>query len=873
MFNFLEKTSDYTLLTPNSRLSRYLRRECAEQFMESDSDAIVMPSIMPVQSWLQNVYRDHSYRFEASALFLSVHQERLIWQTMIANTEQGAALLQTEPTAKLVQQAYRMLIDWRVPLSALNEHDNVDTKALGEWIIGFEDYCAQNHVISSAKIITLLTDNIQHLSAIPSTPLILYAFDEISPALAHFFERLGEQQATIEHYKPNNAAVSQHSLEYRDIKEEVFAMAHWAKQAYQACPKQKILCVVPNLTHIRPLIIKTFANVFSPGDFFSFNHAQTIYNISGGYQLAQAPVIYLALKILQLNSHSITIDSLTLLLTTPFISGFLAEDSERAQFDFIQRERNFPVLTGSSIIEAINVFTKIPLLQKQFTAFIEGIDALPKTQTLSFWQNKIYQLLTLIGWPGERSLNSEEHQQVKRFYNLIQELPTLDLNNRSFSYGEAVTLLRELARNTLFEIESFDGPVQVLGLLEAAGISNDKLWLMHLDDETWPARPNPNPFIAFPLQSQYRMPHCNAARELDFAKRFMTSLRMSNAECYYSYHRHEDDKLLSKSPLLNDPTIIRIDPINLDRSQPILPIQIIKEGIQLIYDDKGPALEETVAKGGTGLFKSQAACPFQAFARYRLRAKPLPTPEIGLTYAERGILLHHCLDKLWKALGSQTVLLQLAYEKLSVLVKRVVEETIEALFSHRLQPVFKSLELTRLQILLLAWLALEKNRPPFEIVAHEQSRQIQIGQLNVNIKLDRLDMLANGQKLIIDYKSGLPSLADWFGERPKEPQLPLYCLSEPDIDAVTFAQVRIDKPTFKGVSADELQIKGILTLEKARRYDAPETWKTLINHWVSILDAIGHDYSIGNACVDPVAYNTCEQCEMQSLCRINERKE
>ena len=34
----------------------------------------------------------------------------------------------------------------------------------------------------------------------------------------------------------------------------------------------------------------------------------------------------------------------------------------------------------------------------------------------------------------------------------------------------------------------------------------------------------------------------------------------------------------------------------------------------------------------------------------------------------------------------------------------------------------------------------------------------------------------NGYYTIIDYKSGKPNINDWFGDRPKQPQLPLYCI-------------------------------------------------------------------------------------------------
>ena len=557
-------------------------------------------------------------------------------------------------------------------------------------------------------------------------------------------------------------------------------------------------------------------------------------------------------------------ETLTTLLTSPFINGYANEADARACLDLQLRKLDEPRLTWNVILKQAENTT--PALFEPLDNFLTELKALPKTQTLTYWSKKLYQLLCQIGWPGERNLNSTEHQQMKRFIALLQELPSLTIDKTDFSLHEAIVLLNDLTRSTLFEIESHDGPVQILGVLEAAGTCNDQLWFMNLDDETWPQRPQANAFIPFKLQVDHKMPHCNAERELNFAKRLLQSLQQSNKTCYFSYHQYEQDKHFNKSPLLADVAETKITAL-----APVNTITRIDNAISLSRDDTGPALTDAIAKGGTGIFKSQAACPFQAFARYRLHAQSLPCPESGLDHLDRGILLHSCLDKLWQQLKTQQTLINTSVEKLDQILTLIIEQAIQESLSKELQPVFKNLETHRLKRLLLNWLALEKQRPAFQVVAHEQWRQIKIGRINVNVQIDRLDKLADGEKLVIDYKSGKPSVGDWFGTRPKEPQLPLYCLTENDITSVAFAQVRIDDLAFKGISADSTDIKGITTLDKVTRHETPESWQQLIAEWQMVLDKLADDFLAGDALVDPVAYNTCDHCELHSLCRINER--
>ena len=101
--------------------------------------------------------------------------------------------------------------------------------------------------------------------------------------------------------------------------------------------------------------------------------------------------------------------------------------------------------------------------------------------------------------------------------------------------------------------------------------------------------------------------------------------------------------------------------------------------------------------------------------------------------------------------------------------------------------------------------------------------------------------------MILDYKTGLVSKKSWDGDRPDEPQLPIYAITaNPTPTKVAFAQVR----------------RGACELVSA---PVPvEDWRTVITGLVDELRA-------GVATVEPKDNGKpCAYCHLHTLCRIAE---
>jgi RecB family exonuclease len=263
-------------------------------------------------------------------------------------------------------------------------------------------------------------------------------------------------------------------------------------------------------------------------------------------------------------------------------------------------------------------------------------------------------------------------------------------------------------------------------------------------------------------------------------------------------------------------------------------------------------------RGGTRVLADQAACPFRAFARWRLGAEALEAPPEGPDAMARGMLLHDFMKRLWDRVRDRKSLNQ----DLAPFIDAAAREAVKGA---GLDGRFAELERARLAKLAADWLELESKREEFEVVALEEKRDITVSKLTFSGRIDRMDRLADGSHLLIDYKTSKRlSPQMWMDARPDEPQLPLYALgAKEDIGAVAFARVRAGDMRFMGFSRKKDQVPGV-----KQALD----WKSLLSQWKASLETLAQGFAAGDARVDPKrGLDTCANCDLQPLCRVHER--
>ena len=130
--------------------------------------------------------------------------------------------------------------------------------------------------------------------------------------------------------------------------------------------------------------------------------------------------------------------------------------------------------------------------------------------------------------------------------------------------------------------------------------------------------------------------------------------------------------------------------------------------------------------------------------------------------------------------------------------------------------------------------------------------------------MDRLDIVEN-ETLVIDYKTGSVKSDVWLGDRPEDPQLPLYILaSNPQPQGCAFASLKGNEQKFIGISNNHI-IKGI---------KVADNWDLQLQDWQQSIDNLAQEFIQGKALLH--SYNTAQfnfQAELIPLNRWHEQQD
>lgn len=872
-----------TIVTGNRRLARSLRQIFSQKKYAAGHKAWPVPDILPWDAWLQRLWQEGivSSQLAVTQQLLTPQQEHFIWQEILIAQSSEVSLQAVHEMVTRIMDAWQTWHAWAKPREAADFDHNVDTRLFGQLAGLFEAKCQEKGWFSVATLPNILMECIRvgDLCQSHELPheLILTGFDEWTPQQLSFLEVLEQAGCSLQWLQLSGQSSQIGKLACADSCDEIRQAAHWIRQRLQKNPAAKIALVVPELVAQREMICRTLDEVLIPLAQQPGKHELARpYNLSLGKPLDRYPLISLALDVLDLSKTVCELPHISRVLRSSFIAGGDQEINARALLDARLRE------TGEWYLDLQKLLTNAarggqvyscPLLAAALSDFIKQLEVVNAPATPREWGQRFNRWLKAMGWPGERSLSSEEYQVVQAWQAMLREFSALDWVAQSIELEEALQQLKYLVSDTIFQPESIDAPIQVLGLFETNGLQFDHLWMTGLHDGVLPAASRPNPFLPLTWQREVDAPHSSAQRELRVATTLLQRITTSAYEVIISYPRRDGDAMLEPSPLIEAFPMLN-EKLSIVAAQPSWRDSVYRSRQWVTLSaDVAPAFTGTVAPGGSNLFKLQAACPFKAFAELRLGAKPLGRIQIGLNTLVRGILLHQVMEMIWTTLDSSSALAALSPDELSELVADKVSNAIQKVapnYPHTFGKRLQVLESKRLHKLILAWLEMEKQRPPFHISDREQETTLTLSGLHINLRIDRVDLLAEGEVLLIDYKTGEVKTSAWFGDRPDEPQLPLYSLAfADDLIGIAFAQIRAGEIAFKGVAGEEDIIPGVKYFEKLKYTQEIESWTEIRSSWRTTMERLAQDFIAGKADVNPKQYpQTCNYCALKPLCRI-----
>lgn len=864
------------VLTPNRRLAAFLRQQLA-LYQQKTQETVVwtQPNILPITAWLEKCWENSLLNGSSETItLLNPSQEQALWEQIVEQSEFGAQLLRPTATARMALQAWQLLQQWQIDPNQSIFQTTENSQIWQSWAKQFHQTCLANHWLDISSLPLWLGKQFQaNYLPIPQQ-IITTGFDELNPSYQQLFSILQDRGARVSEFTPPKLQTQIKKIKLANPEQELETMARWAAQLYQQ-GRPSIGCVIPNLTEIRQEVLAIFTQAFTPQAQFPENYATPLpFNISAGTKLKDYALINTAVKILYLTSE-VKLTEISALLRSPYFGKAIEEQILRAQLNNYLKNYGEPILNLKMVYLAAKKLQVLDLaknLEKYFR-----LNSATDKRSPQQWAQYFNQQLQSFGWPGDRTLDSTEHQLLNSWRQLIQQFAQLTLVAPVLSHSQALHHLTILAAQQEFQPKSAQVPVQILGILEAGGLHFDHLWIAGLHHQAWPTTSNPNPFIPLELQRNQQLPHSSSNRELIYCRTVTQRLFNSAEQIIVSYPQQIADLKMQVSPLLEN-NILEIIPDNLllDRNLTYTQQLFKSAKLEFLTDNYATPLNTAeILRGGSAIFKNQAACPFRAFASFRLGAKAVDTPQPGLSPQERGSLLHQALATVWNKLENQQNLLQLENLELTNLIEAALN-TVFASYIQKRPMTFKQrfiqLEKYRLTKLILDWLEIEKKRAPFYIYSTEQTKQTEFAGLKFTLQADRIDQLVDNKQLIIDYKTGMPAISDWLDERPNDPQLPLYCLTHSaEIAGLLFAQIRSNKKTFIGLTFDEnanIPGRNTYVVGKTKNKDIPLSWSELVAQWRTVLTQLAQQYSAGYAEVDPKdGLKTCQTCDLQALCR------
>lgn len=857
------------LLTPNRRLSNFLNDKANELKIREKQTAWPSVKTLPFIDWLQQLWLANT---PEQLTLLSNAQMEFLWRDIISKDSDTPELLNLEATVKQAIDAMRRLVLWQIPIKTTDFFAEPDWRQFYLWHQAYVNYCSSHQLTDSVHLpLRLLTSIETIVQKSLLKKIIISGFDEIPPLWQRFLDALSPI-CEIRSIECTELNAKKARYEFTHFRDELHGMIQWTKHQYEENPNQTIACIIPSLAKKRSTIEKEFIKAFAPHTFLKLADKDEMpFNISAGQALSEFEIINTAMRILQLSKKFLTMKTIRFLLRNTFIVGYYKEFSQRAGLEIRLAKLQTYSISDDFFLRQLQEYC--PILALAFQSFL-NIECKP-TQSLLKWVEHFNQKLEVLGWPGDRELSSQNYQLVLRMKASFDELFQFDGMIKECNESKALELFQKLTNDTVFQVKTPKQNLQILGSLEAAGMAFDKIWIMELNDKQWPAVANPSPYIPHRLQREYQLPHANAERELQFSQTLLGRYFQSAKEVYMSYAKEDGEQEFHCSTLIEN---ISLENFTLEHHDLIDEIAANYQPESWI-DNQAPAIsdsEMTNIHGGTQLLALQAACPFRSFATHRLQARNIPEHEPGLTALERGKIIHAALDLFWQQIKNQKNLLALDEEKKQDIISSVVYAAVISidLQLHIRAPKLFKLELERVKKLINKWLELETQRSPFTVIATEQALQTNLAGLPLKLRMDRIDQLDNGAVLLIDYKSSIISINRWFGERLDEPQLPLYALIYPEtVDAILFGQIKVNEFAIKGIGnldATGFGVKNIADLDLAGSI----SWEQQKQQWKTELEKLAVDFLNGVAEVDPKNGNqTCQFCDLTSLCRINENND
>ncbi|MDE2305617.1 MAG: PD-(D/E)XK nuclease family protein [Gammaproteobacteria bacterium] len=847
------------MLAPSRELAAALFEAVERAHRDSGRAVWPTPRIRDFGSWLRE---HHDRRLAAGAVrsrCLEDVEERHLWREVLAADAGGVQ--DPEGLADAARRARRAMREHAIPFEALNGAAGEEAELLGRWIARFDLRCRELGCVASEDL----------LAGFAAAPEPVAPLDNPAwrPVARHWLARHARGPLAA----PAAPRLAAFACRTRDPRAEAAAAAEWLRARLRDREDFRAWVLIPDLEARRAEIADAFDAALAPRRYaLDGDEGLAPYALAGGTPLAEYPLVAAALELLTFAFKPTRFERFSALLRSPALQPDAAAAAVAARLDLALRAvapDEAPAPRWLELGEQVRRRAQLPACAalERIGAALGRLHEPRGAQPMSRWIGPFVAAFEATTWVDQTRWSSEQYQSVERFRALLAELATADALLGTANRTEAAGRLAAAAREAAFQPETGVPPIWVTASIADPWLAYDALWIGGLDAGAWPQPVEYLPLLPRELQRRYGVQSASPAARLAAARDLGERWAARAPAAVFSLAEGESAGAVHPSPFW--PAGIVDLEVPFAAPPPLWSAQRAHAGaLEWFRDEIAPPFAADEATRGIATLRAQSQCPFRGFAHSRLRVEALGLPATGFDARERGQLVHEALERIWGALGSHGALVALEPPARA----RLIDEAIAAAIAHQRAQRdpgerWCRRERARLARLLALWLELEAGRSDFQIERLEQGRQIaRHAGLEFSCRIDRIDRLADGGRVLIDYKSGNTSL-DWRGERPANPQLPMYALlCGEGLDAVAYAEVNAAQCRFRYESGRD---GALLPRDRRSSLEGQRDFTALLALWRRRIEALAEQFRDGHAAVDPLP-GVCANCGLQGLCRIGE---
>ena len=744
---------DSHIVTANRRLARTLHAVYAENRVAAGHAGWRRPIIVPASAWFSILSERLQPRSDRPARITPQHS-RLLWEQCL-RADLDDPMLNMASLARQSLDTWNRLHDWCVPLDeCLAEANGQDQRIFARAAVRYQDRLRAEGWIDDAVFRSSLASWLAADEASPPARITLAGFDRVTPMLSGLLALL-EQSGSDLGRVPVASGNEIDTRRFSNTDSELRAAGAWARRRLAERPDARVAVVINALEQNSERAGRLLREGATPGWQYSGPEHRDAVNISYGRRLADYPAVTIALLALRWLSKPLSAEQVSLLLRSPLIGH--GELSGRSRLE--ARLRDYPdrSWTRDRVIGAFGKAAETSGCERWLADWqgeAEHLDSLPTHQRPRVWAEYFDEVLNRLSWTGSDSLTSVDFQLVNRWRELISEFAGLETVVAEMSIVDATERLATMAAETQFQPESTSPAIDVLGPLEAAGLEFDGLWIAGLTAADWPPPGRPLPLLSKSLQKRYEMPDATPEDTVNHAASLLERLCSSAPECIASYPATIGDAEQMPTAAIAGESRPETDD---DAGDPgwHAASMLGSRALENADDPVPPVGPGEAIPGGARTLDLQVQHPFAAFASGRLDVRPLWPFRSGIGPDLRGNLIHAGLQRLYAGRPDHATIAGWDATERAARIDRAVNGAFgpHLRFADSTLRELLRLERKRTALLLDGVVSLDCDRNEFTVDTVERSLDALIGPLRLSLRCDRIDRLADGSVVILDYKS------------------------------------------------------------------------------------------------------------------------